>query len=153
MFSPTNGPARETFPARERVDSDLLEQMISAGTIIIDNRRRRPLYFDGRFLARAILRESRTIFFRASRTSDEWRRRRNPRAVGFGRRHRHFNPNRTRPWLNFRRRSSGPGRDNHGGADRHYRNAAPGRGLWHLANSQRAGAQPVRAFHRGVAPG
>jgi hypothetical protein len=68
MFSPTNGPARETFPARERVDSDLLEQMISAGTIIIDNRRRRPLYFDGRFLAARDLTREQNYFL--SRQSD-----------------------------------------------------------------------------------
>jgi hypothetical protein len=72
MFSPTNGPARETFPARERVDSDLLEQMISAGTIIIDNRRRRPLYFDGRFLAARDLTREQNYFLSRHRTSDEW---------------------------------------------------------------------------------
>jgi hypothetical protein len=68
MFSPTNGPSRETFPARERVDADLLEQMISAGTIIIDNRRRRPLYFDGRFLAARDLTREQNYFL--SRQSD-----------------------------------------------------------------------------------
>jgi hypothetical protein len=68
MFSATNGPARATFPARERVDSDLLQRMMSEGTIIIDNRRRRPLYFDGRFLAARDLTREQNYFL--SRQSD-----------------------------------------------------------------------------------
>ena len=37
--------------ARERVDAQELAMMRQAGTLIEDDRRRRPLYFDGRFLA------------------------------------------------------------------------------------------------------
>ena len=38
-------------PARERLDRDELASLQNTGTLIIDDRRRRPLYFDGRFLA------------------------------------------------------------------------------------------------------
>ena len=68
MFDPTVGPARQTFPARERVDADDLERMIGEGSIIIDNRRRRPLYFDGRFLAARDLTREQNYFL--SRQSD-----------------------------------------------------------------------------------
>lgn len=68
MFNPTLGPARDTFPARERVDKDLLDRMMSEGTIIIDNRRRRPLYFDGRFLAARDLTREQNYFL--SRQAD-----------------------------------------------------------------------------------
>ena len=68
MFDPTNGPARQTFPARERVDADLLERMIGEGSIIIDNRRRRPRYFNGRFLAARDLTREQNYFL--SRQSD-----------------------------------------------------------------------------------
>lgn len=37
--------------ARERLDRDEFERLRRAGTVILDDRRRRPLYFDGRFLA------------------------------------------------------------------------------------------------------
>lgn len=37
--------------ARERLDADEFERLRRAGTVIVDDRRRRPLYFDGRFLA------------------------------------------------------------------------------------------------------
>ncbi len=37
--------------ARERLDSNEFERLRRAGTVIVDDRRRRPLYFDGRFLA------------------------------------------------------------------------------------------------------
>ena len=45
MFDPTRGPARE------RIDQDEVEALRKAGTLVTDDRRRRPLYFDGRFLA------------------------------------------------------------------------------------------------------
>ena len=68
MFNPTSGPARETFPARERIDAEELGTMIRDGSIIIDNRRRRPLYFDGRFLAARDLTREQNYFL--SRQSD-----------------------------------------------------------------------------------
>ncbi|HVG21690.1 MAG TPA: hypothetical protein VNI02_21830 [Blastocatellia bacterium] len=67
MFNPTAGPAREKLSARKRFDEQELEEgrlaarerltrqefddLQRTGTVIIDDRRRRPLYFDGRFLA------------------------------------------------------------------------------------------------------
>ncbi len=64
MFDPTQGPSRATLAAREpgtlrerldREDLAVLEQgatgSTGAGTVVVDDRRRRPLYFDGRFLA------------------------------------------------------------------------------------------------------
>lgn len=68
MFNPTKGSARDTFPARERVDKDLLDRMMNEGTIIIDDRRRRPLYFDGRFLAARDLTREQNYFL--SRQAD-----------------------------------------------------------------------------------
>jgi hypothetical protein len=51
MFNPTKGPARELVGAREQIDQRELEQLQKSGALIIDERHRRPLYFDGRFLA------------------------------------------------------------------------------------------------------
>lgn len=68
MFDPTRGPARDSFPARERVGKETLDRMMSEGTIVIDNRRRRPLYFDGRFLAARDLTREQNYFL--SRQAD-----------------------------------------------------------------------------------
>lgn len=38
-------------PAREVLDKDEIEKLVQAGALVTDERRRRPLYFDGRFLA------------------------------------------------------------------------------------------------------
>jgi hypothetical protein len=51
MFDPTQGPARTTVSARDQLDQAELGRMQAAGTLVIDDRRRRPLWFDGRFLA------------------------------------------------------------------------------------------------------
>jgi hypothetical protein len=67
MFDPTAGPARmkisaqrpedsaelrqSAFSMRERISHDDFDALQRNGTLIIDARRRRPLYFDGRFLA------------------------------------------------------------------------------------------------------
>ena len=63
MFNPTAGPAREKLSARARFDQQELQQardrltreefegLQRTGTLVIDDRRHRPLYFDGRFLA------------------------------------------------------------------------------------------------------
>lgn len=53
--------------ARERVNARELEMMREAGTLIEDDRRRRPLYFDGRFLAaRDLTREQNYFLTRQS---------------------------------------------------------------------------------------
>jgi hypothetical protein len=58
MWEMTNGAAREKLTARAQVDQDTLEQLRRSGTLVVDERRRRPLYFDGRFLtARDLTRE------------------------------------------------------------------------------------------------
>jgi hypothetical protein len=50
MFDSTGGPAREQL---DRAEMDALR-----GTVVVDERRRRPFYFDGRFLAaRDLIRE------------------------------------------------------------------------------------------------
>ncbi|HEX8774578.1 MAG TPA: hypothetical protein VF735_13475 [Pyrinomonadaceae bacterium] len=46
----TKGPARKLMPARDWIDKDEIRTLLDAGVIITDERRRRPLYFDGRFL-------------------------------------------------------------------------------------------------------
>jgi hypothetical protein len=48
--------------ARERLDADELERLRRLGTVITDDRRRRPLYFDGRFLAARDLTREQTYF-------------------------------------------------------------------------------------------
>jgi len=71
MLNPTAGSARETLSARKRFDETELQQarrrlltreefdsLQHTGTLVIDDRRHRPLYFDGRFLAaRDLIRE------------------------------------------------------------------------------------------------
>lgn len=65
MFNPTLGPARELLSTRTRLDADQLAQLESAGALIIDDRRRRPLYFDGRFLAaRDLTRDQQYVLLR-----------------------------------------------------------------------------------------
>jgi len=55
MLNPTQGPARERL---ERLDAGEVERLHRAGVLITDDRRHRPLYFDGRFLtARDLTRE------------------------------------------------------------------------------------------------
>ncbi|MDT5062497.1 MAG: hypothetical protein QOH63_2956 [Acidobacteriota bacterium] len=46
----TKGPARKLVPARDWIDKNEIRALTDAGVIITDERRRRPLYFDGRFL-------------------------------------------------------------------------------------------------------
>lgn len=67
MSYPTQGPARKLISAREQIDADELEAMQAAGTLITDERRKRPLYFDGRFLAaRDLTREQNYFLTRQS---------------------------------------------------------------------------------------
>lgn len=55
MLDLTRGPARERL---ERLDRRQAEQLQRSGALITDDRRQRPLYFDGRFLtARDLTRE------------------------------------------------------------------------------------------------
>lgn len=49
-------------PARERLDSDEVEKLKATGALIIDDRRRRPLYFDGRFLTAGDLTREQNYF-------------------------------------------------------------------------------------------
>lgn len=51
MFNPIDGPARTPVSARQELDVAEMARMQAGGTLVVDNRRRRPLYFDGRFLA------------------------------------------------------------------------------------------------------
>jgi hypothetical protein len=55
-------------PARERLDRDEFLRLQASGAAIIDERRRRPLYFDGRFLAARDLTRDQTYFL--SRQAD-----------------------------------------------------------------------------------
>lgn len=59
MFDPTRGPAREVLDTRQ------LSPLIESGTVITDDRRLRPLYFDGRFLnAQALVRDQNYFLIR-----------------------------------------------------------------------------------------
>lgn len=56
-----------TIPARERLDRDETETLRRNGNLILDDRRRRPLWFDGRFLtARDLNREQHYFLIRQS---------------------------------------------------------------------------------------
>ena len=59
MSIPIHGSARIKISAKElRALGPSLEQLHQNGTVVLDTRRRRPLYFDGRFLAaRDLIRE------------------------------------------------------------------------------------------------
>lgn len=65
-----------TGPAREKIDLAELEQWKKQGTIVTDDRRRRPLWFDGRFLDAGALNAEQSYFL--ARQSDYGR------ASGFG---------------------------------------------------------------------
>ena len=52
MVSPMQGPTRERL---ERLSAEEVDRLVDAGVLITDARRRRPLYFDGRFLTAADL--------------------------------------------------------------------------------------------------
>lgn len=58
----TKGPARKLIPAREWIDKNEIRTLTDAGVIITDERRRRPLYFDGRFLAARDLTQDQNYF-------------------------------------------------------------------------------------------
>lgn len=57
-----------TGPAREQIDLAELQKHKEQGTIIIDDRRRRPLWFDGRFLEAGALKAEQNYFL--ARQSD-----------------------------------------------------------------------------------
>lgn len=59
---------RTKGPARTPVDGDELRRLEPTGTVIVDDRRRRPLYFDGRFLAARDLTREQNYFL--SRQAD-----------------------------------------------------------------------------------
>lgn len=61
------GPARDLLRARTRVDQDALRRLHGSSALIVDDRRRRPLWFDGRFLAaRDLTREQQYFLTRQS---------------------------------------------------------------------------------------
>jgi hypothetical protein len=47
----TAGAAREQIPSGDFADENEIQTLLDAGVIVTDERRRRPFYFDGRFLA------------------------------------------------------------------------------------------------------
>lgn len=51
-----------TGSSREPIDATELEQLLKAGTVIVDDRRRRPFYQDGRFLTAADLTRDQNYF-------------------------------------------------------------------------------------------
>lgn len=61
------GPARDLLRARTRVDQEALRRLHGSSALIVDDRRRRPLWFDGRFLAaRDLTREQQYFLTRQS---------------------------------------------------------------------------------------
>jgi hypothetical protein len=52
----------ETGSARQVISSDRAAALLEVGTLIVDNRRRRPRYFDGRFLTAGDLTRDQTYF-------------------------------------------------------------------------------------------
>ncbi|MBE7384882.1 MAG: hypothetical protein F6J95_026145 [Leptolyngbya sp. SIO1E4] len=60
MLNYTQGPT-----TRERIDATELQSLLATGTLLLDDRRRRPLYFDGRFLtARDLTRDQNYVLTR-----------------------------------------------------------------------------------------
>lgn len=62
MLNAVQGPARERLSAREQIDQAEVARLRAAGLLVVDDRRRRPLYFDGRFLAARDLTRDQTYF-------------------------------------------------------------------------------------------
>src|SRR3954467_11395247 len=61
------GPMREKLEARDEADQERMRRLVESNTLIADDRRRRPLYFDGRFLdAAALTREQEYFLTRQS---------------------------------------------------------------------------------------
>src|SRR6185369_16775926 len=61
------GPMRERLEARDEASQERMRRLVESNTLIADDRRRRPLYFDGRFLdAAALTREQ--DYFRTRQT-------------------------------------------------------------------------------------
>jgi hypothetical protein len=62
------GPMRERLGASAESDQAHLQRLVQSNTLVADNRRRRPLYFDGRFLDAAALTREQDYFL--TRQSD-----------------------------------------------------------------------------------
>jgi hypothetical protein len=76
MLDPADGPRRERLTARIEADRVELRRQRESGVVVVDDRRRRPLYFDGRFLAaRDLTREQQYLLAREADLA---------RAGGFG---------------------------------------------------------------------
>ncbi len=68
LTTPMQGPMRERIAARNESDQAHLQQLVQSNTLVADDRRRRPLYFDGRFLDAAALTREQDYFL--TRQSD-----------------------------------------------------------------------------------
>jgi hypothetical protein len=62
------GPMRERIAARDESEQAHLQQLVQSNTLLVDDRRRRPLYFDGRFLDASALTRDQNYFL--TRQSD-----------------------------------------------------------------------------------
>lgn len=62
LTTTTQGPMRERIAARNESDQAHLQQLVQSNTLVADDRRRRPLYFDGRFLDAAALTREQDYF-------------------------------------------------------------------------------------------
>ncbi|HEU4325849.1 MAG TPA: hypothetical protein VFS21_22105 [Roseiflexaceae bacterium] len=63
-----SGPQRHQLPTQRAEDMQAIEAMRASGALVIDDRRRRPNYFDGRFLTARDLTREQTYFL--TRQSD-----------------------------------------------------------------------------------
>ncbi|HTE44900.1 MAG TPA: hypothetical protein VK636_06625 [Gemmatimonadaceae bacterium] len=66
--SATKGSMRERIAANSESDQAHMQKLVQTNTLIVDDRRRRPLYFDGRFLDAAALTREQDYFL--TRQSD-----------------------------------------------------------------------------------
>ncbi len=67
MIDRTRGSNRMVLPTERKEDQNAIEAMRAAGVLVIDDSRRRPRYFDGRFLtARDLTREQNYFLARQS---------------------------------------------------------------------------------------
>src|SRR5207249_11160465 len=56
------GSSRQAIENRERLTKEDIERLQSSGQLVVDSRRRRPRYFDGRFLVADDLTRDQTYF-------------------------------------------------------------------------------------------
>ncbi|GAB4191772.1 MAG: hypothetical protein OHK0022_05670 [Roseiflexaceae bacterium] len=68
MPTQSSGPQRHQIPTQRAEDIQAIEAMRASGVLVVDDRRRRPNYFDGRFLTARDLTREQTYFL--TRQSD-----------------------------------------------------------------------------------